>query len=151
MKEMMILKTEEFNHDVIYEISRKFRNAIENVKSSAELSDFSYIKHFPHGCCGVVSLMLGAYLHSLGLNEHKYIYGERNGFSHAWLEYKAMVIDITSDQFEDGREIYVGLKNDFYYSFQRQKGHAWNDSLDGKCIELDRLYPLYKRILNKIS
>jgi len=148
---MKILEVNEINQDVIYEISKKFRNAIEIMNLSEEQNDFMYIKHFPHGCCGVVSLMLGAYLHSLGLNEHEYVCGERNGFSHAWLEYKGMIIDITSDQFEDGREVNVGLENDLYLSFQQRKRHAWNDSLDGRCIERDRLFPLYKVILNKIS
>jgi hypothetical protein len=150
-KDVMHLEMQDINQKLIYEISKKFRNAIVSIKLTEELQDFSYIKHFPNGCCGVASLMLGAYLQSYGLSEHEYVYGDRNGFSHAWLECKSIIIDITSDQFEDGEEVYIGLRNGFYNSFKQQKRHAWNASLDGKCIESDRLFPLYSAILNIIS
>lgn len=71
--------------------------------------------------------------------------------SHACLEIDDIIIDITSDQFKDGVSVFVGKKNKFYEKFREDFRHSWNASLDGQSIETDRLYPQYKKIVDRIT
>ena len=71
--------------------------------------------------------------------------------SHAWLEKDGLIVDITSDQFDKGVRVYVGKQNGFYRRFRVDFQHSWDESLDDKTIQGDRLYPLYLLILEQIN
>lgn len=65
-----------------------------------------YFQSFPKGWCGCVSRVLGGLLSSVFPDcEFFYICGVRakglSFVSHAWIDYKNLVLDITADQFED--------------------------------------------------
>lgn len=134
----------------LYHIAEDFRQAILSLSDADFGQEINYLKHFPFGCCGITTLMHGAYLHAFGFDQQEYVCGMRFDFSHAWLELDEHIIDITSDQFSDGEAIYVGELNNFYQSFEIRNRHLWYESLVGKCIEKDWLYPTYKLILNKL-
>jgi hypothetical protein len=60
--------------------------------------------HFPRGCCGSVSEVLGRLLHERCAVDPLYVSGMRMGsdgrhITHAWLEVDDIIIDITADQF----------------------------------------------------
>lgn len=81
------------------------RNSIElNLK---ELSPgFTF---FPGGACGAASDVLGTYFIDLGFSPTFYVVrhfpdGDQNP-SHAWLEYKDFIIDISADQFNNKPKI----------------------------------------------
>lgn len=72
------------------------------------LSDFGQGRKFPLGWCGVLSRVLGAWLSTQYQSEtFLYVCGEnfnnKDDFptTHAWVEYKNWILDITADQFGD--------------------------------------------------
>lgn len=77
--------------------------------AAQQVSDDQKIRHFqafPRGWCGCASRVLGTLLSSQFPDcAFFYVCGERpKDFemeSHAWVEYKNLVLDITADQFED--------------------------------------------------
>ena len=59
---------------------------------------------FPHGWCGCVSRVLGAWLkYNFPDDEFYYVCGYHNG-SHAWIEHNRIIMDITADQFDECSE-----------------------------------------------
>jgi hypothetical protein len=56
---------------------------------------------FPCACCGSASRYLEGRLANFGFEELEYVCKSKNGQSHAWLEYKGYIIDITADQFPE--------------------------------------------------
>lgn len=128
----------------LYEACLKFRNALN--RAPREKLSISF-KEFPHGSCGDTCLILGSYLHKSGFGDFDYVCGERNEYSHAWLEKKGIIVDITADQFEDcDIEVYVGEKNMFYKNFDEDFRHIYYESLDGESLNTDRLWKDYKVI-----
>ena len=80
-----------------------------------------YFGSFPSSACGNISDMLALYMGKKGIRQIEYVWGKRNGRSHGWLEIEENIIDITSDQFDDGQgAVYVGKSTDFYNSFTEQ-------------------------------
>lgn len=63
------------------------------------------LQNFPRGACGHASAILGQYLNDFMGIEFDYMAGQLkdkgNLQSHAWLQNKEFIVDITADQFED--------------------------------------------------
>jgi hypothetical protein len=99
------------NGKSIQEIAQSFREAFLAV----DLSDApGSLKTFPGGCCNWASWMLGHYLKfECGL-ESVEIQAQRPGSDgtsgHVWIEVDGLIIDITSDQFDDCPEPIYGIE-----------------------------------------
>lgn len=105
-----------FNHCVVA------RSVFE--KHSARYG--SLFETFPKGTCGNVSDLLGIWLSQQNAVGIQCVSGSRftKGAlqTHAWLEVDDTVIDITSDQFQDGLgPVYFGERCQFYESFKSQQ------------------------------
>ena len=94
------------NIDEIYELVIKLRHAIDRAADNREFNGIICFDHFPRGCCGMASDILGHYLIEHGI-ESNYVCGTyrdggfENNRSHAWVElYDGTIIDITGDQFK---------------------------------------------------
>jgi hypothetical protein len=106
---------------IIAEVTRK---TIENYpKAKRDIGQQS----FPNGSCGHASVILGQCLKEfLGL-EFDYVAGQfkekENLPSHAWLQNKDFIVDITADQFEDiDIKVWVTAKS------------KWHQVLEGKAL-----------------
>ena len=78
----------------------------------------TFFGDFPSASCGPSADILAEYLLSKGVQNIEYVYGERDGGSHGWLEIEGLIIDITGDQFEDGVEgIFISPNRDFHDQF----------------------------------
>ena len=82
----------------VREIATRVRSALE----AGVLADHVGLRQFPRGACGDTCYLLGQYLVDQGFPPFSYICGYRHGLSHAWLQQDGWVVDITSDQFDDG-------------------------------------------------
>lgn len=66
-----------------------------------EENKLPYFPPFPHGWCGCVSRVLGAWLkYNFPDDVFYYTCGYYNNGSHAWIEYNGIILDITADQFD---------------------------------------------------
>jgi len=64
------------------------------------LKDKSFqFKDFSNGCCRDTSLILSLYLKENGISDITYCSKDFNPVlsSHAWLEYKGFIVDLTAD------------------------------------------------------
>jgi hypothetical protein len=84
--------------DGVREACARFRAAIE-----ADQDLPSPMAGFPSGACGDTSELLGQYLQDCGFGTWMYVMGFRDSdsWTHAWLEADGVIVDITSDQFDD--------------------------------------------------
>lgn len=81
-----------------------------------------YTREFPRGACGTASDFLGYWLKKNGVMSAEYVWGERNDVTHGWVEVDELIIDITSDQFEDGvGAVFVGTDRNFHDTFFNQR------------------------------
>jgi len=83
----------------------------------------THMRDFPRGCCGIISELLGDYINSLEIGEFQYVWSQRSGASHAWLEIDGLVVDITADQFTGRPRIYVDRPDAWYLSWVEQSRH----------------------------
>jgi hypothetical protein len=97
-----MLKTNKALIDHYYDIALNFRKSVElTMKERTLFTIFS----FPNGACGPVTRLLGTFLQEKDLGASDYICGERwieqrkSTQTHAWLQKKSLIIDITADQF----------------------------------------------------
>lgn len=144
--------------DKIYELVKKYRNAIEEAKEEGEFIKDVRFCQFPLGCCDDACDLLAQYLLEHGIRTHQVLGAYRDGIfenntGHAWLIKGKIIIDITGDQFRYDRTflnfnepVYVGRENEFYRLFER----------DRICENIDiksnvRLYNLYKTISKYID
>ena len=99
---------------VLVHKARQVRSYVETIgRQKTEL-----FRDFPAGACGNISGILGALLKEDIVGEIEYVWGDRDGKSHGWLEIDGIVVDITSDQFSDGlNPVYVGPVTAFHESF----------------------------------
>nr|WP_320015057.1 hypothetical protein [uncultured Desulfobacter sp.] len=82
----------------------------------------TFFGNFPCGACGNTSDILSKWLQSKGFKNIKYVSGQRGNTSHGWLEIEGIIIDITSDQFEDGLgDVYIGTNRIFHDTFLNQR------------------------------
>ncbi len=130
--------------DVIKNIATRARTIMEEHHN--DLSPI-YFGHFPSGACGNTSDMLALYLNNNGIEGIEYVCGKRDGRSHGWLEVKGNIVDITSDQFDDGMgDVYIGKTTDFYNSFSEQSRS--NPSISDDLIEA---YNTFKKLMDEKS
>lgn len=138
-----------------------FRHAVDLAKNNGEFdNDFSF-NHFPRGCCGDASDLLGEYLLEHGV-QSTYVCGNRDfddpeeGVqSHAWLLVNGWIADITGDQFSN-RSIYFnydipdyyGPKDDFHRLFEVENRdvHPFLGLKNYNAFCLGRLYDIYEKI-----
>ncbi|MCP4163865.1 MAG: hypothetical protein GY760_27710 [Deltaproteobacteria bacterium] len=105
------------NYDLKNEVL-KVRNVLEIIHKEL---DPPYFKNFPKGTCGDTSDLLAQWLIEKGFDNVKCVCGQKNGEPHAWLELNDLIIDITSDQFDDGLSpVYIGRNRDFHDTFNKQ-------------------------------
>ena len=103
-------------------LASEFRKAIE-------ICNKNYLpitlRSFPKGSCGDAVLLLAKYLEDNGFGKFNYVVGERAGKSHAWLQNKDLIVDITADQFNDNKfSIIVTIDNSWHSSFNGESLHV---------------------------
>lgn len=92
------------NYNQLTDSCRVVRIAAQQISDEHKIP---YFPPFPHGWCGCVSRVLGAWLtNSFPGNEFFYICGNQSG-SHAWIEYNGIILDITADQFDDSNDAII--------------------------------------------
>lgn len=140
-----------------------FRYAIERAKKSGEDGDF--FVRFPAGQCGVASDMLAQYLIENGYCHITYVCGTFYGNtpfesqSHAWLEIKNLIIDITGDQFKNHNvplkrdiPVYIGPMSNYYRQFECLAGDVHEHfGLNKSWSNYYDLKKWYKTILKYIN
>lgn len=76
-----------------------------NIRKSIELTQFqtSLLKYFPKGCCRDASIIIAEIIKEKGFEGVFYCNREIDEYfvSHAWLEYRTYILDLTADQFGD--------------------------------------------------
>jgi hypothetical protein len=84
-----------YHKELIYHCTY-IRSSILNVKDETRL-----FKEFPIGCCRDASILMGIFFSNIGLENLIYCRStfDNGRKSHAWLEYKNFIIDITASQF----------------------------------------------------
>jgi hypothetical protein len=118
------------NSRVLNELKRiatNFRNAIIEVKDSSPLES---LRKFPVGACGDAALLLGHHLNDLGYEHVLRISGYKGDQSHAWVQIKGLIIDITAYQYGDIDEEVIVTNDDKWH-------REFNDDLQKK--QADRL------------
>ncbi|GAA4022438.1 hypothetical protein GCM10022386_01670 [Flavobacterium cheonhonense] len=82
----------------IFNLCTQIRNSILKVQNES-----SIFQKFPFGCCRDSSVLIGLFLTKRGLENICYCHTtfQNCNTSHAWLEYKSYIIDITASQFGD--------------------------------------------------
>lgn len=144
--------------DKIYELAKKFRNAIEDAKEEGEFVKDIRFRQFPSGCCDDSCDLLAQYFLEHGIRTRQVLGAYRDGIpenntSHAWLIKGRIIIDITGDQFRYDKiflnfnePVYVGRENDFYRLFEKDRTCESSDVKSNV-----RLHSLYKTILKYID
>ena len=89
------------NLEYLKKLSTEFRTAILKCNRTSRIATF---REFPKGFCGEASILLSRYLKDMHQGTFIYISGEisynKNFQSHAWLQKKNIIVDITADQFK---------------------------------------------------
>lgn len=112
---------------LLYECTR-VRKAIE-IASTKNICRDVGVHHFPLGCCGIASLVLGMWLLRFA-KDIEYVHGWRDNQSHAWLEYQGWIIDITADQFEKINEKVLITDNRTFYDCFEEEGRVFVSKMD---------------------
>lgn len=90
----------------IYFFSKLVREAIDNIELETLSAHFYY---FPNRSCVAAAVVLGTYLDELGYTPihkiFKFCRMPEQIYSHTWLEYNNLLIDITAGQFNGHSEI----------------------------------------------
>lgn len=131
----------------IAEIAFAVRSAIEACKP-----DELPWRAFPKGACGDTCLILGQVLHDEGFQGAEYICGNKyrsdgKPYSHAWLRYEGMIIDITADQFPDvGAKVIVSSESEWHKQWDedRPESGVLQDYAVSTVQPLWKLYSLLK-------
>src|SRR5262245_59645174 len=74
---------------------------------------------FPAGSCGPASELLGRYLEMHGWTPVRYVWGNRGGRSHGWVEAGGFIVDITADQF-GLPSVIVANRSEWHEGWQRE-------------------------------
>lgn len=99
--------------------AERFRRALEQQRVHLRSET---LKVFPRGACGDASLLLGQYLHDIGLGDWTYQHGWRENGSHAWIERDGLIIDITADQFHGVSEAVLVTRERAWHDQFRNAG-----------------------------
>lgn len=108
----------ENNLNSLFRLASAFRSGIVKCKSKS-LS--ITLQDFPRGACGDAALLLAKYLENNGCGKFQYMLGQKNGYSHAWLQQDDIIVDITADQFHDQDSPVIVTRDD-----------SWHSEFDGK-------------------
>lgn len=102
----------------VHNIAHDFRASIEEQKALGILP--RHMAGFPHACCAVTSELLGDYLNSIpGGLEAETVSAMRDGKPHMWFVVNSLIVDLTADQFPDGRSaVYVGPEDAWYAGWE---------------------------------
>ena len=128
------------------------RNAIENYpKAKRDIG----LQNFPRGACGHASAILGQCLKDFLGIEFDYVAGQfkdkANLPSHAWLQSKDYIVDITADQFEDiDIKVWVTAKSNWHQDLDGRKVHAATFEYYDKGAMVP-LAPFYQQIKGNIA
>ena len=133
---------------IIAEITRK---AIENFpKDKRDVG----LQRFPHGSCGHATAILGQCLKDFLGIEFDYVAGQfkekDNSPSHAWLQNKDFIIDITADQFEEiDIKVWVTSKSKWHQNLEGKVLHkaTFEDYDKGALMPLEPFYEILKAII----
>ncbi|MDN5873434.1 MAG: hypothetical protein L0H29_03505 [Sinobacteraceae bacterium] len=113
------------NSGQLARLALEFRDAIERTPRDVLPVTFA---QFPRGSCGDASLILARYLADCGQTGFALVSAwrgtaQRNDrCSHAWLERRGLVVDVTGDQFpEFGQRVFVGVASPFHRTFAEQE------------------------------
>jgi len=99
-------------------LSEIFRAAIEAAVCKHQSRLPITLQGFPSGACGDAALLLAKFLEQHGEGAFDYMLGVRAGWSHAWLQRGALIVDITADQFDDMAEpVVVAEVSDWHALF----------------------------------
>ncbi len=134
---------------IITELASTFRLLIENTNEK-DFGKSTWFNDFPFGCCADTSELLAEYLRGNGV-ETQLVRGTYGVLTHAWLEYKDYIIDITADQFCDVQEKIIVTDNKEWYAkfnVQERRNVDFDDMDDYNSV---RLWNLYRNIVNKSS
>jgi hypothetical protein len=126
-------------------IAANFRKAILKIKDYCPLEG---LKNFPTGSCGDAALLLGHHLNNLGYEHVLLISGYKGNRSHAWIQVKDLIIDITADQFEGIDEKVTVTQDDKWhreFNGDLRKQRADINAYDGHNRE--RLRSAYEQII----
>ena len=126
----------------LIQLAASFRRAIVRAVS-VEPHIYITLRNFPRGACGDASLLLARYFKDEGLSGFDYVLGQRDGCSHAWLERRGLIVDITGDQFEEfSVDVFVGRDSVWHKSFNGEIQHPADYSVYGERIaaELEGAY-----------
>ena len=98
----------------------KIRKLLE--KASNEKAADYFLDSFPRGKCGLTCRVLGPWLISMFPDyRFEYVCGFRGEQSHAWIEARGLIIDITADQFDDiSDKVIVGYDHKIHDTFENK-------------------------------
>ena len=149
-KERRFRKMNRDTYNQMVEECTKFRLAVEECKDNIGIDWF---KDFPLGCCQDASLMLALYLHRKGFGVAELVSGSKGRNSHAWLELDGLIIDITADQFKEGKEkVIISKKSEFHNAFKNDGNRTlYNQMLTGAYWGDEALFNAYDIISKKIN
>lgn len=101
----------------------RFRIALERL--TGRLRAIS-LKEFPYGSCGDTSDLLGMFLSDSINVQTEYVSGKWKNRTHAWLECRGLIIDITADQFGGNESVLVTTDSAwhklFLVEYRRESG-----------------------------
>lgn len=135
-------------------LATQFRSQIEAVP--LELRPEA-MRAFPMGCCGDASLLLGTFLIDQGIVGFDYVCGERGDrsqntwVSHAWLQSREFIIDITADQFSDAPSAIIVMVPSTWHTTFDVKPSKPGDFRHWRGYGAEMLAPMYERIKAKIA
>ena len=132
----------------------KLKEVCENVRKALELSDNAVrpvtMKYFPKGACQTSSLILAVILDEHGFGTSKIVSGMIGDFSHSWVELDGFFIDITQDQFDGGKPVYIDSTLYYQSIFKEVFSCDYRVRLNKGTIKYDTLYPLYLDVKNRM-
>lgn len=93
------------------------RQLLENI----DVSQIVTLLKFPHGSCEDTCYIVSRILENRFELSVSIVSGRLGKHTHAWIEWKGKVIDITADQFGNRPHVYFGQKTNWYNAFTNQK------------------------------
>jgi len=106
------MRMDQLEQEHLLDLCKRFRIALE--RSSDQTHQF---QSFPDGCCRDTAVLLNEFLKEQGYEDIRYCAKDRDEYSsHARLEYKGRIIDLTADQF--GQNYPPVLLSGFFYLIQ---------------------------------
>ncbi|MFY3703176.1 hypothetical protein ACOTD8_06480 [Achromobacter dolens] len=130
-------------------LAAQFRTAIEATLSA----DFPEgMQTFPCLACGDSALLLARWLKELGLNPTGIVQGYNGTAGHSWLMVGDIYVDITADQFHDGKEVpYATRSSDWHKQFSARRETYDADWPDDDNVGMEGMHAAYRAIREHIE